>query len=105
MTTFLHMIEQLARKFGERPTETKKVRHANPLTWHKIKTLWLLVRVSGRRFIPPPLGIGEIYAFTIDLRKLQQIRFHTIAGSNAPPGRTISSLKFLITSLYFSITS
>ncbi|MDP2236874.1 MAG: hypothetical protein Q8J88_10605 [Bacteroidales bacterium] len=95
MKTFLHIIEQLARKFRERLTATKKVRHAHPLTWHKIKILWLLVRVAIRRFKPQPPSNAQLYVFTIDLRKLQQIRFHTIAGSNAPPEGTISSLKFL----------
>ena len=93
MPTFLHMVERLAREFRKRFEETKKAHRPHPMTWQKIKELWLLVRAAGLRFEPQPTCNGTHYAYTPDLRKLQQNKFRIIAGSNAPPAVVSSTRK------------
>lgn len=96
MTTFIQEALRLARELRKQLAKTNKPPHPKPITWQKTKALWLLVRTAGRHFeTPSPCGDTQ-YAFTPDLRKLQQKKFHTIAGSNAPPP-VVSSTQYSFT--------
>ena len=96
MTTFIQEALRLAREFRKQFAKTKKPPRRQPISLQRVKALWLLVRTAGRHFVtPPPCGDTQ-YAYTPDLRKLQQKKFHTIAGSNAPPP-VVSSTQYSFT--------
>ncbi len=96
MTTFIQEALRLAREFRKQFAKTKKPPRRQPISLQRVKALWLLVRTAGRRFEPPPPRNGSHYTYTPDLRLLQQKKFHTIAGSNAPPA-VVSSIQYSFT--------
>ena len=93
MTTFIQEALRLARELRKQLAKTKKPPRPQPISWQRIKALWLLVRAAGLRFEPQPTCNGTHYAYTPDLRKLQQNKFRIIAGSNAPPTVVSSTRK------------
>lgn len=93
MTTFIQEALRLAREFRKQFAKTKKPPRRQPISLQRVKALWLLVRTAGRHSeTPPPCGDTH-YAYTPDLRKLQQNKFRIIAGSNAPPAVVSSTRK------------
>lgn len=88
MKTILHLPNKLARRFKRQQRKIVIGIQQGIHTSCEPKAVWKLISFNKSRFNPIAFKYCTHYAFTIDLRKLQHMKFYSLAGSNAPPFET-----------------